>query len=395
MKWILFLLFLIMGTASLGLLYLRDPGLIEIIWFGYEVQLTVVLAFLILFSFLFFLIVFFWAISWFFWLPYRWLSFLKRAQKRKAQDVLIDFLTSYEAESFEEALQHQKKVAEELQNNPLFLWVSGNIFEKIDQNFEAEKYFVDLTKSPHTIFLGLKGRIRSAMHREDFKTAYDLLKHALKILPRSPWILKHLLAVVRKQKKFEETESLILRMEDLGFLTSEQSKQQLAYVQYQQALDPKISRAQKEACLRQAHFLDPSLSGATEMLAEILQEQGHTTYALNAIEATWSLTSTQKLADLYLKIVSPQDDLTRFQEAQKLVKKNPKHSESLLLLGRTALQAKLWGEARTFLTVLLEKNPTADVYQLLARLELEETQDWRSALQWCEEGLQAPRHVGS
>jgi HemY protein len=309
--------------------------------------------------------------------------------------VLIDFLTSYEAESFEEALQHQKKVAEELQNNPLFLWISGNAFEKIDQNFEAEKYFVDLTKNPHTIFLGLKGRIRSALHREDFKTAYDLLKHALKILPRSPWVLKHLLAVVRKQKNFEETESLILRMEDLGFLTPEQSKQQVAYVQYQQALEPKTSREQKEVFLRQAHFLDPSLTGATEMLAEILQEQGHITYALNAIEETWLLTSTQKLADLYLEIVSPQDDLTRFQEAQKLVKENPKHPESLLLLGRTALQAKLWGEARTFLADLLKHRPTADVYQLLARLELEEKQEWKSALQWCEEGLQAPRHIGS
>jgi uncharacterized membrane-anchored protein len=395
MKWILFFLLLVIGTASLGLLYLKDPGLIEILWFGYEIQLTAVLAFLILFSFLFFLILFGWVFSWFLGLPYRWLSLLNRAKKRKAQDVLIDFLTSYEAESFDEALHHQKKVAEELQNNPLFLWISGNTFEKTDQNFEAEKCFVDLTKSPHTIFLGLKGRIRSAMHREDFKTAYDLLKHAFKISPRSPWVLKHFLALLRKQNKFEEIESLILRMEDLGYLTSEQSKQQVAYVQYQKALEPKTSREQKEVFLRQAHFLDPSLAGATEILADILQEQGHITYALNSIEETWPLSPTQKLADIYLKISSPQDDLTRFQEAQNLVKENPKHPESLFLLSRTALQAKLWGETRAFLTDLVKQRQTSDVYQLLARLELEEKQDWKSALQWYEEGLRAPRHIES
>ncbi|MBS0272376.1 MAG: tetratricopeptide repeat protein [Proteobacteria bacterium] len=393
MKLILFFLFLVIGVSSFGLLYLKDPGLIEIIWLGYEVQLTAVLAFLILFTAFFVFVLCAWGASWFLGIPYRWFIFLKRWKKRKAEDILIDLLTSSEAETFDDALQQQKKTEKELHDNPIFLWISANLFEKAEQHFDAEKYFVELTKNPSTSFLGLKGCIRSAMHRSDFKTANDLLKRIVKLSPTSPWVLKNKLALARHGKKFEETETLILRLEDLGYLPSKQSKQQVAYVQYQQALEPKTSSAQKEVFLRQAHFLDPSLAQATEMLAELFHEQGHTTYALNAIETTWQVNPTRYLADLYLKITASQDNLNTFQEAQQLVKENPTHSESLLLLSRTAIDAQLWGEARGFLSSLLKENPTADVYQLLARLELKDKQDWKAALIWLEKGLQAPRHV--
>lgn len=393
MKWILFFLFLIIGTSSLGLLYLKDPGFIEIIWFGYEVQLTAVLAFLILFSVFFFFILFVWGVSWFVRMPYRCFAFFKRSQQRKAEDTFIELLTASEAETFDVALYQQKKVYKEYQDSPIFLWISAHLFEKAEQHFEAEKCFIDLTKNPFTAFLGLKGCIHSAIHRSDFKTANDLLKRIVKVFPTSPWVLKTRLSLARLGKNFEETETLILRLEDLGYLPAEQSKHQVAYVQYQQALEPKTSSEQKEVFLRQAHFLDPGLAQATELLAALLHEQGHTTYALNAIEATWRLNPTQKLADLYLKISAPRDDLSKFQEAQQLIKENPNHLESLLLLSRIAIDAQLWGEARTFLSSLLKEKPTADAYQLLARLELKEKQDWKAALVWLEKGLQAPRHV--
>ncbi|HUX80059.1 MAG TPA: heme biosynthesis protein HemY, partial [Alphaproteobacteria bacterium] len=60
---------------------------------------------------------------------------------------------------------------------------------------------------------------------------------------------------------------------------------------------------------------------------------------------------------------------------------------------RIALQAKLWGEARANLAELLKQKPTAEAYQLMSHLELEEKHDWKAALKWLEEGIEAPRHV--
>ncbi len=393
MKWILFILVFILVLASLSFLSLQNPGIIQIDWLGYEVQLTAMLALLILLFFFILIILFGHVVSWVLGMPVKWLSFFKRSQHKKAELELLDLLSSYEAEIFSGALQHQKKAAHLLSDNPFFLWASGNTFEGVEKHFEAEKCFMALTKNPSTTFLGLKGQIRAAMHRGDVKSAYDLLKRAEKVVPTSPWILKHLLSLAREQKDFEQAEALILRLEDLGYFTSEQSKKQIALVQYQQSLQPKISLYQKEVLLRQAHYLDPTLTEATAALAPLLQRQGHITYALTALETTWNLNPTQTLGDLYLKIVSPKDDMKAFQEAQTLVKDNPKHPESLFFLARISLEAKLWGEARAFLNELLKQNPTAEVYQLLSHLELEENHNWKAALKWLEEGLQAPRHV--
>ncbi len=392
MKLILFF-FLIGILAFLGIFYLREPGYIEIIWLGYEVQLTVVLAlfFLLLFFFLIFLLGH--IVSWFFEIPVKWGTFLRHSRNKRAKNELLELLSYYEAEDFKETLHHQKKVAPLLSHNPFFLWVSGNAFAKRDQYLEAEECFAGLTKNSLTAFLGLKGQIRSSMHRRNFKLAYTLLKRAEKIKPSSPWVLKHLLALAREQKAFEKAEKLILRLEDLGAFTVDQSQKQMAQLQYQQALQPKISLSQKEVYLRQSHLLDPSLAETTEMLALVLKEQNHITYALTALETTWKLTPTQKLGDLYLVLSRPRDDLESFQVAQNLVRDNSENSESLVFLARIALKAKLWGEARSFLNLLLKKQPTVPVYELLARLELEEKQDTHAAIRWLEEGLQAPRHV--
>ena len=392
MRLILFLLF-IGAFASLGVLSLRDPGSIEMTWLGYEVELTAVLALFILLLSFFIIILLGYGVSWFFEIFAKWGIFLKLSRDKKVKNELMEFFSCYEAEAFKEALHHQKKGKPYLANHPLFLWISGNIFEKTGQYVEAAECFISLTKNPFTTFLGLKGQIRASMHRGDFKLAYTLLKRAEKIIPTSPWVLKHLLGLACEQKDFENAEKLILRLEDLAIFTSEQGKKQIAHLDYQQALQPKLSLSQKEVYLRQSHQLDPSCPEVAETFVGVLKQQGHITYALTVLETTWKLTPTQKLGDLYLVLVKPRDDLEAFQVAQNFVKDNSEDSESLLFLARTAFKAKLWGEARSFLNLLLKKNPTAPVYQLLAHLELKEKEDWQAAIKWLEEGLHAPRAV--
>jgi len=52
-------------------------------------------------------------------------------------------------------------------------------------------------------------------------------------------------------------------------------------------------------------------------------------------------------------------------------------------------------EARAHLKELLnlKEGPTADAYDLLANLEMEEHKDWKAAIKWLKTGLQAPRHA--
>lgn len=387
MKWILYLFLFLIAFASLGLWYLQDPGYIEIIWLGFEIHLSVVVGFLILLILLFLLNLLIVSLSWLLGSPRRW---IQHARYRKANHELLEIYTAVEAESFTNALQYQKKAAKHLAKDPLFLWISGNAFEKTDKPLEAEKCFMELSKHPVASFLGLKGQICAALQRGDSKLAYVLLEKAEKCVSTSPWVLKHLLTLVHEQKNFTKAEELILRLEDLGYVSSDTSKKQIADLLYRQAMQLETPLSQKESLLRQSHGLDPSLHGATISFAQLLADQEHKHDALHVIETTWVVAPTQSLGDLYLKIFTPRNDLDAYQAASQLMRHNSKSKESLLLLARTALKAHLWGEARAVLSSLLKQDPSAEIYHLFATLELEENQNPKAAIAWLEEGLRTP-----
>lgn len=393
MKWLLFFIVTAIFFGFLGIVYLVNPGSLELIWFGYNIQLSAILAFIILIFLMSILLLIGHSILWLINLPSKWANHYKKSQESNVETELLNLLISSEAENFNTALELTQKMKKKLEKNPFFLWIAGNIFEKTKHYLEAEQCFMALIAQPGTFFLGLKGQIRAAIERGDFNKAYDLLKRAEKDFSSSPWVLKHFLALARKQKKFIDAEKTALRLDDLGYITKDQSKKQLAYIEYQEALQPKISQEQKETYLRQAHYLDPSLTQVSEMLAELLHEQGHYAQALSILQATWDHAPTQTLGDLYLKILSPKNEGAAFEKVKEFVKKNPKNPESLLLLARIGLKAKLWGETRAALKQLIEKHPTAVAYQLMAHLESHEHQNMEAAMEWLEKGLQAPRYT--
>lgn len=393
MKWLFVIFSLAIGIAFMSLWLLQDPGHVTVTWLNYEIQVSVAVGFLLL---LFFFCVFFLCVRvclWFLGIPFRWLSSFRKSKMVTAKHELLELLSALEAELYSDALYHQKRAGRRLSKNLLFLWISGNAFEKSGKHLEAEQCFLKLLDNPSTVFLGLKGRIRADLHRGNLKSAQALLQYAEKLFPTSPWVLKHLLAISRELKDFKKAEALTLRLEDLGYFSSDQSKKQVACFQYQEAIQPHMSASQKEILLRQAHYLDPSRSEITEVFAQFLFDQGHKSYALSALEATWFLSPTQSIGDLYLKISMSKNDGDVYQVATKLVKNNLRHPESLLFLSRAAFQAKLWSNARAHLTHLVKLDPSADAYRLLAQLELEEKHDWSSAIKWLMEGLSAPRHL--
>lgn len=355
MKRILFLLFIV-ALLSLGLLYLYDPGFVEVTWLGYEVQFSGMVAIILLFFFFFMLTLIIHLFSWFFDMPLRWISFFKFSQDEKAKTALLQFFSSFEAEVFADAVYHQKKVEKRLSNDPFFLWFSGKIFERVEKPIEAEKYFSQLSAKPSTAFLGLKGQICGALRRRDLKLAQALLRCAEKLTPSSPWILTHLLDVLCAQNNFKEAEALVLRLEDLGHFSSTQSRKYIAFLYSQRALQPEIFLPEKEAFLRKSHALDPSLRETTESLVSLLFTQGYKAEALKILETAWPLAPSQKLGDLYLEISFFQDDIAAYQAAQALIKHTQKDPESLLFLARTALRAKLLQEANTHLADFIREN---------------------------------------
>lgn len=68
-------------------------------------------------------------------------------------------------------------------------------------------------------------------------------------------------------------------------------------------------------------------------------------------------------------------------------KKGKTSQDELFTLALTSLETSLWEDARAYLMILLQKNPTPKVYNLLAILELQEHNDSQAAMSWLQKGM--------
>ena len=159
------------------------------------------------------------------------------------------------------------------------------------------------------------------------------------------------------------------------------------------AVDQTADAASAAALERQAFEADPGFAPAALAHARRLLAAGNTRQARAALEEAWRRAPHPDLAEPYL--ASETDPLMRVKAAETLVRRNPDHPESRLLLARTAIGAGLTGRARTALEALL-RDGQADRRAFLLLSELEEaehgdTPEARAAqARWLREAATAP-----
>jgi HemY protein len=141
---------------------------------------------------------------------------------------------------------------------------------------------------------------------------------------------------------------------------------------------------------REAYDLAPELVPAACVRAQVLLEDGRNRAAAKVVEKTWARQPHPDLVDLYLRARPGRTAVDGYKRVQKLAEKHPGHRESELALGRTALQAELWGEARRHLMAAGGEAPSEEVCRLLADLEEREKDDRETARAWLMRATDAP-----
>ncbi len=90
-----------------------------------------------------------------------------------------------------------------------------------------------------------------------------------------------------------------------------------------------------------------------------------------------------------MELHNPDSSVKAYELVKKLVKNNVSDPQSQLLLGKYALKAKLWGDARTILEKLVKRSPSsAQVYKLLSQLEVKEHNSLKGAYEWAIKGCE-------
>jgi HemY protein len=267
-------------------------------------------------------------------------------------------LVALGAGAAESARLEVRKARAALGDTPQVLLLTAEAERLSGREEAAEEAFRALASREDSRFLGLRGLLRSAMARGDWDAALALAREAEAAQPGAAWVR-------------EERAQLALRTRDwreaLALAPPEAPRAGLALAAAEQEPDPNRA-AELE---REAFQSDPAFAPAALAHARRLREAGSPRRARAVLEQAWASSPHPDLAGPYLE--DEPDPLMRVKAVEALIRRNPDHPESRLLLARTALDAGLTGRARGVLEALVQSG-RADRRAFLLLSELEEAE---------------------
>ena len=196
---------------------------------------------------------------------------------------------------------------------------------------EAESAFRTLSERQDAAFLGYRGLLRQAVARQDWDEASDLARRAEAAHPGAAWLRAERWQLAIRTQNWNEALAL-----------SPPDAPRAAFAAAAADAEPDPARALRLA--RDANNADPGMTAAALAYATRLRASGKERRAMAVIRRAWQLIPHPDLAAFAL--VPETDPLLRYRAAQLLAEANPGHVESEMLMGRTALEAHLLGEAR-------------------------------------------------
>lgn len=285
---------------------------------------------------------------------------IRREAKRRAEGdaAVTRALLALAAGSPEKARIEVRRARDRLGETPQTLVLLAEAERLAGREDAAAEAFHKLSKRDDAKFLGLRGLLRQAIQREDWPTAQRLAREAEEAQPGAAWLR-------------QERETLALRTRDwreaLALSAPGVGQAPLALAAALQETDPQ--RAQDLE--RQAFQADRGFAPAALAYAARLRRVASAKRAREVLRDAWKASPHPDLAAAWLE--GETEPLARAKAAEQLVQANPKHPESLLLVGRLSTEAALTGRARQELDALVASGQ-ADRRAFLALSDLEEAE---------------------
>jgi HemY protein len=247
-----------------------------------------------------------------------------------------------------------------LGDTPLVLLLTAETARLAGMAEQAQKAFRQLAQDKDMGFLGHHGLLRHSLVVRDDEAAHGHVLAAERAYPGSAWL--------QEQKK----ELAVRRRDWATALTLTRDPAEIAAFAIAAARASSTPRHALDYAKKAVKAV-PDLAPAVVAFAEALRQVGKSRAAKKALIAGWKAAPHPLIAAAYLEPLST--PLERAQAAAELAAARPGHAESELVLGETALQAQLTGEARRHaeaaLTMYGDDGRATDI---LARLEGKQVQ---------------------
>lgn len=360
--------------AAVLFIVVRLPGKSVVNYYGYSVELnTGLLAGGLIVCFLFFhQFLNFWK-----WLRHFPASCKKRwAQRRvaKSKDLVLEAFNTMAAGDSKEAMELLDK-ARKLNKDDAFNSIfSAQAAYNLNDDAESEKKFTSLLSKEETKFLGYRGLALLKTRQGKLGEAHHLLQQALKLRPDSPWVLRQLFNWDVQHFLFSSAETILEQLRIGGYLTKPEAKRKKAVLHWVKA-EHNLKESDFEGFYESVHQtlkLAPELTEATLALTKYYGESNREAKAWKCLKKGYATNPHPDFFPALKQLFKENSALELYQHGEELTATQPKHPATHLILARLALEAKLWGQARTHLATLRQVQPTQSYFELLAELESQE-----------------------
>ena len=389
--------FLLLVALAAGFAWLADrPGTLTIRWLGREIQMSfiagVVLAVLAVVA------------IWFVWSLFRrlwhspqamgrWYSFRKN---RKGYESLSRGIIAAGAGDAAAAARHAAIAGNALADEPLVNVLAAQAAQLKGDRAQVKRIFEEMTKSPDTEALGLRGLFSEARQAGDVAAARRHAERALALNPRLNWASTAVLQLQSAAKDWNAATATLVQQTKSGLIPQAEGLRKQAAMLSAEALQLEDSDKPRalEFALR-AHKLDPALVPAALVAARVLITQASTRKASKMLKETWILSPHPDLADVQAHLIPGDGPDARLDRVRDLLKEGRVREdggglEGAVALARAAIRAQRWDMARDALKPYADDRPQARVCALMA--DIEEAQgDKGRAREWLARALTAPR----
>jgi len=258
---------------------------------------------------------------------------------------------------------------------------------------ELRARFESMLTHSDTAFLGLKGLMDLSLRQGDRDAAREYAARALLLQPAAEGLAAALFDMQAEAGLWAEAENTlnaIRRYQALPAPEIARRRAQLLYARAQ-AAEERGNRVEALDFALKARKSDPTFVPAVVTAAELFRRRAKIRKAAQLLQATFKIAPHPALVAAWISLGPEDSPLERVKRVQRLTEVNPTSPEGHLALAEAALDAKLWGQARTHLERVLAERPSHRVLALLARLEREENKDEAKALAWLSKaGALAP-----
>ena len=384
---VLWFLSLTAATAAFMGWLLERPGSVSLNWQGYRIETSVALLATVMA-----IMAIATAIT------YRIFLALKRTptqlgeawrsrRRKKGYQALTRGMVAIAAGDAYEA-RRQEKLAQVLLNEPpLTMLLSAQTAQLNGDEMAATRFFQAMTQQCDTEFLGVRGLLSQALARGDDDAALELAQHAYRLRPTSGWVATQLFDLQARNSQWLDAQITTDGQVRAHLIDKGAGRRRKAVLALQQGFGAAATDDPESAAkyFKIAYDQDPAFVPAVMAQADALMGRHKTKKAADIIEKAWRVQPHPDLVPPFWRSIEAGDDLAIMKATKRLAHANPNHPESHIALARAALEARLWGEARTHLKAVTSDggdHSEARVCRLWAKLEEAEHQDIEAAHAW-------------